>query len=88
MDREIKDIKIIDAAGNIIAVGKAVPVEPLACTFCGNHICPGTKKIYYSLPLSSNNPTIFTEFCSVRCVQKYYTTDERETSTINVIEQE
>lgn len=86
MSREIRDIKIINSKGETIETGKAIPVEPLSCAFCGNHICPGTKKIYYSVPLSGNIRTVFTELCSVRCVQEYYATDERESSSIQVIQ--
>lgn len=87
MDREIKDIKIIDSAGKTIELGKAIPVEPIFCSFCGHHICPGTQKKYYSMPLSSNHPTISTELCSVRCIREYYSTDNRKASTISVVEQ-
>ena len=87
MSRETREIKIVDSSNNLIATGKAIPVEPLSCAFCGNHICPGTRKIYYSVPLSSTILNVMTELCSVRCIQEFYTTEERKASSIKVIQE-
>lgn len=81
--REVREIKIVMPDKTL--VGKAIPVEPLFCTFCGKHICPGTQKIYFKVPFLAKSET---EICSVQCIRKYFASDKYNLSDIKVIQSE
>ncbi len=78
-------VKVKTPDGNIVARGASIHCEPLICTFCGKHICPGTQKIYFQLPFLGSKQTEV-ELCSVKCIKEYYAGDDWTPEKIKVLQ--
>lgn len=81
----MKKIKVKTPDYNIAARGEVIKCEPLICTFCGKHICPGTQKIYFRFPFL-DSVTYKIELCSVKCIKEYYATHQWEPKKIEVVD--